>query len=61
VFFGLFDVFFNIDIGMQELQVQTSIKVKLSSFLISFRLSITITSVSFLGINTLLSTKKSKE
>ncbi|MBT3726438.1 hypothetical protein HOG21_01740 [bacterium] len=65
----ILSVFFNILIGIQLLQVHTSIKsilflpfsrgVPAGGGVINFNTSLTITSVSFLGINTLLSTKKS--
>ncbi|MDR2641120.1 MAG: hypothetical protein LBC61_07745 [Candidatus Peribacteria bacterium] len=49
------------EIAIFPLPVQTSIRVIFLYFFASFKASLTITSVSFLGINTLLSTKKSKE
>ncbi|MDR3150854.1 MAG: hypothetical protein LBU14_04600 [Candidatus Peribacteria bacterium] len=49
------------EMAMFELPVQTSIKTISSKFLLSFNTFFTIISVSFLGIKTLLSTKKSRE
>jgi hypothetical protein len=64
--FLIFGEFSKQEIAIFPLQVQTSIKTTFSfSFQLlvfnSFNASFTITSVSFLGIKTLLSTKKSRE